>query len=326
MDQFNKTRVLNRMRKGIVSGVYPTMVTPFKEDLAIDYTALERLISWYTDKGIDGLFSVCQSSAMFELSRRERKELCRKTVELAGGRFPVMASGHISDTISDQVDELMDMAEAGADALVLVSNRLASPDQNDATWLKSLETLLAALPDTIPLGVYECPYPYKRLLSEEIILALIATNRFQFIKDTCCNPSLIAKRAALVKGTNVKFFNANAATLLYSLRQGYAGYSGVMANFHPELYRKLCHNWESMGKSAEELQNYLGTASIIEYQSYPANAKYAFMKEGIFPTAICRHADTRYALLHDSQIFEINQFRALSADMCAKFLSEKGAQ
>jgi len=316
------------MRKEIVSGVYPTMVTPFKENLAIDYEALERLINWYSEKGIDGLFSVCQSSAMFELSRRERKQLCRKTVELSGGRFPVMASGHISDSISDQVEELMDMAESGADALVLVSNRLASPDQNDAAWLTSLEKLMAALPDTIPLGLYECPYPYKRILSEEVLIALIATKRFQFIKDTCCNPSLIAKRAALAKGSNVKFFNANAATLLYSLRQGYAGYSGVMANFHPELYRKLCHNWESMGKSAEELQNYIGTASVIECQSYPANAKYALMKEGIFSTEICRRSDARYTVLSDSQRLEVDQFRALSADMCARFLpeTERGAQ
>ena len=65
------------MNKKIVNGVYPTMLTPFNEDNTIDFKALERLVEWYIAKGVDGLFAVCQSSAMFELSRRERKELCK---------------------------------------------------------------------------------------------------------------------------------------------------------------------------------------------------------------------------------------------------------
>ena len=34
-------------------------------------------------------------------------------------------------------------------------------------------------------------------------------------------------------------FNANAQTLLPSLELGAAGFSGVMANFHPDLYARL---------------------------------------------------------------------------------------
>jgi 4-hydroxy-tetrahydrodipicolinate synthase len=308
------------MKKEIVSGVYPTMLTPFNNDGTIDDASLERLITWYGKKGIDGLFAVCQSSAMFELSKKERKELCKKTVKYAAGEYPVMASGHVSDTLDDQIEDLIDMADAGADALVLVSNRLASPDESDSVWLYNLEKIIARLPPDIPLGVYECPYPYKRLLSEKIIKEMIGTGRFMFVKDTCCRPDLIAIRAKLAEGSKLKFFNANAATLLYSLKKGYAGYSGIMTNFHPELYFKLCHDWSKMGADADELQNYIGLASVIEYQSYPVNAKYSLVREGIFSTAVCRRSDARYKVLTPSQVYEVDEFRALSQSMCRRFI------
>lgn len=307
------------MRKEIVNGVYPTMLTPFHEDLTIDYAALERLIDWYLGRGIDGLFAVCQSSAMFELSRAERKSLCRKTVELAAGRCPVMASGHVSDTIEDQAADLNDMAEAGADALVLVSNRLAAQWESDDVWLKNLEKLIALLPEGIPLGFYECPYPYKRVLSANVVKELIASGRFEFVKDTCCDPEMIRERGALSKGTSLKFFNANAATLLFSLKEGFAGYSGIMTNFHSDLYYRLCRDWQTMGDQAQELQNYLGMASVIEGQFYPANARYSLMKEGVLTNTVSRRQDARLRQMTESQKWEIDQFHALSQKMSRRF-------
>ncbi len=307
------------MRKEIVNGVYPTMLTPFNEDLSIDFTTLEKLVDWYIDRGINGLFAVCQSSAMFELTRQERKDLCAKTVEFSAGRYPVMASGHVSDTIEEQAIDLNDMAEAGADALVLVSNRLAAQWESDDIWLENLEKLMSKLPKDIPLGFYECPYPYKRVLSNYIVEKLIATKRFEFIKDTCCDPKMIKDRADMSKGTSLKFFNANAATLLYSLKEGYAGYSGIMTNFHSDLYYNLCTNWQNMGPEREDLQNYLGLASTIENQFYPANARYSLIKEGIFKNTISRRQDARLRQMTKSEEWEIDQFHSISSEMTRRF-------
>jgi len=310
---------MNKENKSIVNGVYPTMITPFHSDQSIDNESLESLINWYIEKGIDGLFAVCQSSAMFELSREERASLCRRTVDITNGRYPVMASGHVSDTMEGQVDDLQAMAEAGADALVLVSNRLAAPWESDAVWLKNLDRLLKSLPGDIPLGFYECPYPYKRILSSQVVKELISMNRFEFIKDTCCDPVMIKERASLARGTKLQFFNANAATLLMSLKEGYSGYSGIMTNFHSDLYFRLCHDWQEMGTEAEDLQNYLGTASVIEYQFYPANARYSLMKEGVLKNMVCRRQDARLRQMTPSQILEMDQFYALSRMMSRKY-------
>ena len=62
---------------------------------------------------------------------------------------------------------------------------------------------------------------------------------------------------------------------------GMAGFSGVMANFHPELYVWLTRNWDKEPQKAQILQDLLGMASIAEYQTYPVNAKYHLKITGL---------------------------------------------
>ena len=46
---------------------------------------------------------------------------------------------------------------------------------------------LSRINPDIPLGFYECPFPYKRLLTPDLIKAILKYNRFYFLKDTCCD-------------------------------------------------------------------------------------------------------------------------------------------
>ena len=75
-------------------GVWPVMLTPFDAKGEIDWASLERLVDWYIDSGVHGLFAACQSSEMFYLSDEETQALTRFIVEKADGRVPVVASGH----------------------------------------------------------------------------------------------------------------------------------------------------------------------------------------------------------------------------------------
>ncbi len=118
----------------IPDGVWPTMITPFRDDGSIDYAALERMVAWYLERGVAGLFAVCQSSEMFFLSLRERLELARACVRFAGGRVPVIASGHVAETPDDQLEEARMMADTGIAALVLLSNRFARADEDDGVF------------------------------------------------------------------------------------------------------------------------------------------------------------------------------------------------
>ncbi|WP_248924391.1 dihydrodipicolinate synthase family protein [Paenibacillus hamazuiensis] len=264
----------------IAQGVWPTMVTPFTGNNEIDYAALEQMIEWYIGHGVAGLFAVCQSSEMFTLSLRERVDLARFVQRQSAGRVQVIASGHISETIEEQIAELNEMAGTGVRAVVLVSNRLAAQDEPDDVWKRNAERLLSSVPDTA-FGIYECPYPYKRLMSPELLRWCADTGRFLFLKDTCCDTEQIGRKLEAAGRSRLNLYNANSATLLESVRLGAHGYSGVMANFHPDLYVWLLRHWRDQPEKAEKLQAFLGLSSVIECRHYPVSAKYALALEGI---------------------------------------------
>lgn len=278
------------MENNFPGGSWPVMLTPFTADNKVDYPALKELVDWYIAGGVSGMFSVCQSSEMFYLSLEERVEIAKKTVEFADGRVPVIASGHISDSLEKQIEELNAMAKTGVDAVIFITNRLAAEDESDEIWIENCKKLLDAIDPSVPLGFYECPYPYKRLLSPETIRWCAQTGRFYFLKDTCCDMEQIAEKLECIKGTNLKLYNANTTTLLESMRAGAAGFCGVMDNFHPQLYTWLCEHYED--EKANEISDFLTIASLIERQYYPVNAKYHLAEnEGLHITTTSRTKD-----------------------------------
>ena len=206
------------MNNRFPDGVWPVMLTPFTSEKEVDYKALEELVNWYIDNGVNGLFAVCQSSEMFYLTLEERLNVAKCVVKAAAGRVPVIASGHVSDSMEDQIAEVNAMAETGVDAVILITNRLAKEDESDEVWRANCETLLNGIKSDIPLGFYECPYPYKRLITVENINWCAKTGRFYFLKDTCCDLGQIQEKLEAIKGTNLRLYNANTTTLLESLR------------------------------------------------------------------------------------------------------------
>lgn len=298
------------MTESIANGVWPTMITPYTDENTIDHRALTALVEWYIRNRVDGIFAVCQSSEMFFLSLRERIDLARSVVKLADGRIPVIASGHVADALDDQVEEAKMMADTGVSSVVLVTNRFARKDEGDDVFKKNLERFLKALPETIKLGFYECPYPYKRLLNADLTKWCVESGRFSFLKDTSCNLDNMKAKAEVARNSSFKLFNANAATLLGSLKMGFSGYCGIMANFHADLYHRLCHGWKEDGETAQVIQDYLGLASVIEYQLYPANAMYFLELEGLPIKMHSRRCDP--GKLTPSMKIEVEQFRGVS--------------
>ena len=277
-------------------GVWPVMLTPFTKSGEIDEKGLTALVDWYIDNGVSGLFAACQSSEIFELTFEERMKIAQITVEAARGRVPVVASGHTSDSLEGQAKDINTMWKTGVDAVILLTNRLAAEDESDDVWIENYHKLEQMIDPEIKLGAYECPRPYKRLLSIPVIKEIADTGRFYFLKDTCCVAADIKEKLEAIKGTNLKLYNANATTALESIRDGAAGYSGIMANFHPELWVWLCKNTDK--QSADEVQEVLMAASLIERQLYPVNAKFHLKEIEKLPI------ETSSRVQDDSLLFE----------------------
>ncbi len=307
---------------------FVTMITPYTKNGDIDYDTAEKYVDWYFDAGLDGIFAVCQSSEMIYLSLEERVELNRVVYKRAkaleqkhGRRFTVVSSGHISDELDAQINELNRIYESGTDALIMVTNRFDRYMRGDSVFLENLKSVMSELPSAAKLGLYECPLPYKRLTSDRILEFCTESGRFAYMKDTCCDTKEIGRRCDILKGSDFKLLNANCQTLLESVRLGADGYCGIMCNFHPKLYTLLKNSVEAGDGRAEAIQSVIGNLGFTETLAYPLTAKYHFGLCGIETELISRNRRPDELRDYDKSCMEQMKYET---DLVERFFSDSG--
>ena len=274
-----------------IDGIVPVMLTPFNDVGQVDYEGLANLTEWYLNNGADALFAVCQSSEMQFLSLQERLKIARFVVSQVGGRVPVLASGHVSDSIEMQHEELTALSQTGIDAIVLVTNRLDPENRGGDAFKENLTNILTLLPPELPLGLYECPAPFRRLLNDDELVFCRESSRFVVLKDVSCDLETIQRRVNLVKGTGLSIVNANAAIAYDAMKIGSAGFAGVFTNFHPDLYAWLYKNLDTQPPILGELVTFLALSACVEPMGYPMIAKEYHQKIGTFASSFSRAID-----------------------------------
>jgi 4-hydroxy-tetrahydrodipicolinate synthase len=264
------------------------MLTPFDAQKRIDWPAFDRLVDWYLAAGSEGLFAACLSSDIFQLDADERLELARRAVRRVDGRAPVIASGAFGGTPVQIAGAVNRLADTGVAAVILLANQLARQDAPPEVWQAAAETALLHIRPGITLGLYECPLPYKRLLTPALTRWAAQTGRFHFLKDTCCDMAQIEAKLAVLPGTPLRFYNAHTATLLPSLRAGGHGFSGCGANAIPHLYSWLCKHFAAQPRRARALQAFLTQSSPAVDNKYPASVKTYLRLHGLPMTTASR--------------------------------------
>jgi len=271
-----------------IKGIIPVMLTAFDDHGGIDWESQKRLTEWYLKKGSESLFTVCQSSEMLYLDLGERAALARFTVDVVDGRVPVIASGHVGVTIEEQIIELTKIATTGIDCLVFVTNRLDPDNLGSEHLFKTIETLKKELPTDLPLGLYECPAPYRRLLSDDEIVYFAQDPRFVILKDVSCDIKTVRRRLELTKNSSLVISNANAAIAFEAIKSGASGFCGVFNNFHPDLYRWLQDEGEIHTELADELARFLVLSAATEGMGYPKLAKAYHQRLGTILSSFSR--------------------------------------
>lgn len=300
--------------KTVPKGAYPAMLTPFTLDGAIDYPAVKRLLKWYNDCGCTGVLALCASSETTHLSLEERIELGKFIMENKGN-LTIIISGHVSDTLEDQLTELNAMAALKPAALCLIVSRLNQNNETEDEFIVNIQTIMDGLEDKeIPLGFYEWPGPRNRSLSEKILKFCADTGRFVFLKETSCRTEVIRAKIKAVEGSNFGIYNANSTLLLESLKDGAAGFCGIMGNYHADLYQWLCDNFEKYPKEAERLSDYLGVMSAVT-DHYPAAAKYCQHLYGAEMTTYCRKMDGLN--MSEQNLYRVRQMETVANELRA---------
>ena len=266
-------------------GVFPAMITPLKMDMSIDWDGVDHLTDWYIDSGVTGLFAVGQSSEMFALSDDERLRLAERVVRRSKGRVPVVASGTFDQSIAAQVKFVRQMADLGVAQVVVIASMMAQPEDDDTVWRSNVSQLLDAT-DDIPLGLYECPQPYHRLVSADLVAWAAETGRFCLLKETSRSLSQLRAKIEAAEGASLCIYNADATTLLESMKLGASGYCGIAANFYPELLVWLCKHF--LSPDAVNAQTLIRMADPTIHHHYPVSAKYYRRQSGFDMTTVSR--------------------------------------
>ena len=270
-------------------GFIPVMITPFTQNKEVDYDVLTRLIQFYLDAGAVGLFANCLSSEMFQLTEKERLQITKFIIKTAAGRVPVVATGTFEGSVALNADFVKRIYDAGADAVIVTTNSLAEIEQGDEVLEENFYNLLT-LTDKIPLGFYECPVPYKRLLDAQLLGKFIETGRVTYHKDTSLDIVAIKDKIAAGNGYNFGLYDAFAGHAVATLKAGAAGLSCIQGNYFPELIAWLCSNYnnESMAYEVNEVQQFLIGNMDVVHESYPSTAKHFLQQKGIKINTVSR--------------------------------------
>jgi len=264
-------------------GFIPVMLTPFKDNGAIDYDVLTQLTEIYINAGATGLFANCLSSEMFELTDAERLLVIKHVIKVANGAVPVVATGTFEGTIDQQADFVKRVNDTGTDAVIVITGLLAGEKETDEVFSDRVFELFDKTED-IPLGFYECPVPYKRLLSPGQLTEFVKTGRVVYHKDTCLNLDTIKQKLNAGKyNSDFGVYDAYMVHAVESLKAGSAGLSCIQGNFFPELIVWLCNNYNNASLKAEvdKVQQFLIDNMDVMHNVYPIIAKYGLNKRGL---------------------------------------------
>jgi 4-hydroxy-tetrahydrodipicolinate synthase len=260
----------------------PVMITPYEKSGKIDYSALGALMDFYKAAGVKGYFANCASSEMYALNDDEKLALTQYVVKRTNHSVPVVASGSFGDTIEAKAAFAKKIYDKGVSGVITITSLFASKEDSDDVLIKNYEKFFS-LTGNIPMGTYECPAPYKRILTPYVFKWLLGTGRMVYHKDTTIDLEKVKEKIALSKGNKIEFYDACVANTMYSLQAGAKGMSAISGNFYPEILVWMCENSTNPDKQEDVkyIQAQLTKTEDIIAQNYPLSSKYFLRKRGL---------------------------------------------
>lgn len=113
-----------------VEGIYVPIITPFANDLSIDYRAFGDVIDWQIENGTHAIIVGGSTGEFFSLSHEERLQQLEFAAKHIDGRIPLVAG--VNDLLVERSYELAAAArDAGASALLVAAPPYSLPSQKE---------------------------------------------------------------------------------------------------------------------------------------------------------------------------------------------------
>ncbi len=217
-------------------GVMHVPVTPFKDDLSVDYDTFEKLVDWHVRQNPSSLCVILHIAESVSLTKEEHKKLIEASVRVTNGRVPVIANVSMAGT--DQAIDLARHSEkVGADAVICISPYYW-PVPEEALYDHFLRVARAT---ALPFMIYNSPIFQGISLSPKFLVRLMhelphfigekeASHNFEYFIEARRATQAVRPEFGLILGVEY---------ILPSVSMGGVGSMSISGGVAPRLMQKL---------------------------------------------------------------------------------------
>jgi 4-hydroxy-tetrahydrodipicolinate synthase len=277
----------------MISGSLVALVTPMREDGAVDFACLDRLVDWHVDQGTDALVVAGTTGESATLATAEHIAVIEAVVRAAGGRLSVIAG-----TGSNSTAQTIDLSLA-VDGLPLAGFLIVTPYYNKPTQ-EGLYRHFAAVADAVtrPVILYNVPGRTGVDLETETVVRLAGHPRIAGIKEATGDLARVRPLRARC-GPDFALYSGDDETAREFIGLGGNGVISVTANVAPRLMHEMCRAALSGdATAAARLDEKLAALHRdLFVESNPIPVKWALERMGLIPAGIrlpLTRLDARY--------------------------------
>jgi 4-hydroxy-tetrahydrodipicolinate synthase len=261
------------------SGSIVAVVTPMAESGEIDYAAWDRLLDWHVANGTDAIVIVGTTGESPTVTLDEACELVRRAAARVGGRVPLIAGSGTNSTASS-VERTRRLAEAGADAVLVVTPYYNKPTQEGLYR----HFLAVAEASAVPVILYNVPSRTGVDLQPDTVVRLAAHPRIVAIKEATGSVQRIAELIQRC-GDELEVLSGDDPIAAEAVLAGARGVISVTANVAPKAMHELCvaalAGDATRARELDARLQVLHRAMFVE--SNPIPAKWAVQQLGLIP-------------------------------------------
>ena len=211
------------------------MVTPFKDDLSIDWEGVERLAAHLEASGHDGIVVNGTTGEAPTTSDDEKIEIIKRVKSATGGRLKIVAGAGNNET-SHSVEQAVMAAKAGADGLLVVTPYYNKPPQ---AGIFAHFTAMADATD-LPVMLYDIPGRTGMAIETETIVRLAEHPRIVALKDAKGD---LASTSWVIQRSGIPVYSGDDILNLMFLSIGAVGFVSVCGHTVGESLRKMIDHW-----------------------------------------------------------------------------------
>jgi len=217
-------------------GAGVALITPFNEDMSVDYSALGRLVEDQISGGIDYLVVLGTTGETPALSDEEKKEIVRFVIEKNAGRLKIVVGIGSNNTLG-LVQSIKNTNFEGIDAILSVTPYYNKPTQEGL--FQHFKAVVEASP--VPVILYNVPGRTGVNMETETTLRIARlSEKVVGTKEAC---GVLAQFSKIIHEAPdyFKVISGDDGLTLPSIAIGSIGVISVIANALPEKLSQLTH-------------------------------------------------------------------------------------